>query len=324
MPGSTPDLVIPFAVLADPLVDWPPLSQSMAERIEALIKGVESVVVVDPLGGLAGDGTTADQLRLRTAMAWGASLAAKPDLDSYGADSTVGQPVYLDSAGDIRTQPLVIPGGSGFTAATLPGTYPVGMSLLSVPTSTPNPDGWPISGNGAVHTLRRWGDTADNTTSVWQWCMRATGATANVQVFFRSGSNTTWSGWMNVAQDTGWVIGGSGSSVFVPRATQFTLLNSWARLRNGQVNFMLTGTMKVATAVPTASGDIPNTELGTMATKFISSAPSDQMIGPGASGRPLGGVMQTVSGKVYICSVGGTSAIAVGETISVGGSYLID
>lgn len=51
--------------------------------------------------GLTGDGTGLDPLRVRTSGVWGVA-----PLNIYGADSTIGREVYVDSAGALRTRPL--------------------------------------------------------------------------------------------------------------------------------------------------------------------------------------------------------------------------
>lgn len=50
--------------------------------------------------GLSGDGSQAAPLGVRVSGSWGVA-----PLDQYGSDSTVGQPVYIDSAGELRAEP---------------------------------------------------------------------------------------------------------------------------------------------------------------------------------------------------------------------------
>lgn len=50
--------------------------------------------------GLAGDGSQANPISVRTSGTWGI-----PPLDTYGTDDTIGAPTYIDSEGNIRTLP---------------------------------------------------------------------------------------------------------------------------------------------------------------------------------------------------------------------------
>jgi hypothetical protein len=54
--------------------------------------------------GLAGTGAADNLLRVAVSGVWG-----QGSLANQGSDSTIGQPIYVDSAGVVRTAPVVIP-----------------------------------------------------------------------------------------------------------------------------------------------------------------------------------------------------------------------
>jgi len=128
------------------------------------------------------------------------------------------------------------------------------------------------------------------------------------------------------APDTGWITG-SGSSIFVPNATNFTLGSSVIRVRYGLVSIYLSGTMKVASGAPGATGDISNIELGQFIAAYRPAAGGPiQGLMTGPWGRPIVPFLANGSsdtGKVVVGAITGTTALAVGESISVSGTYLL-
>jgi hypothetical protein len=64
--------------------------------------------------GIDGVGSIGDPLVLKVSGTWGTA-----PLDTYGSDSTVGAPVYIDSAGEVRSQPISV----AYSAITGKPTY---------------------------------------------------------------------------------------------------------------------------------------------------------------------------------------------------------
>jgi hypothetical protein len=122
--------------------------------------------------------------------------------------------------------------------------------------------------------------------------------------------------------DTGWITG-SGSNLFVPNATNFTLGSSVVRSKGGVVAIYLSGSMKVASAAPGTTGDIANITLGQFVAAYrpAAGAPT-QGLTTGPWGRPLVPFLDS-TGSLVIGAITGTIALAVGESISVGGTYLL-
>jgi len=56
---------------------------------------------VNANGGIAGTGAAGTPLHVATSGTWGTA-----PLDAYGTDSTAGIPVYVDSNGELRAQPI--------------------------------------------------------------------------------------------------------------------------------------------------------------------------------------------------------------------------
>src|SRR5699024_9736748 len=50
--------------------------------------------------GLSGDGSQSSPLSVRASGTWGVA-----PLDSYGSDDLTGQPIYIDSEGNLRAEP---------------------------------------------------------------------------------------------------------------------------------------------------------------------------------------------------------------------------
>jgi hypothetical protein len=125
--------------------------------------------------------------------------------------------------------------------------------------------------------------------------------------------------------DSGWVVGGSGTSVVVADPTNFTLTTSWARRVGSTVYLYFYGALKVASSSPGTTGDISNLRIATAAAQF---APSGvilaQVLSSGNVGRVANGYIASSDGGISIGSVSGSAALPIGDTISLGGSYLID
>lgn len=67
--------------------------------------------------GLSGIGSVGDPVKIETSGTWGLGVLA-----GYGGDSTIGAPIYVDSNGDIRSQPLGAVAWADITGK--PATFP--------------------------------------------------------------------------------------------------------------------------------------------------------------------------------------------------------
>lgn len=112
-----------------------------------------------------------------------------PPLDKYGSDSLIGQPIYLDSNGQIRNRPAVL-APAVFGSAVLAASYPPGVSLMALAsTDTTAGSGWPQTGVGAIVETLRTG-----VANATQWFSRT--VTSGQQMMFqRSGSDAAWGPW---------------------------------------------------------------------------------------------------------------------------------
>jgi hypothetical protein len=246
-----------------------------------------------------------------------------------GVSQDAGQMVYLDSVGNLRTEPEILQVDNAaalWPASKTINNYPFGISSLGVGATGGSAGGWPSSGgsfSGNVLTHRRW-DTAGG--SGWQiWA--PTAYTAG-KLLIRYGQDTGWSAWRELtSDDTGWVTGGTGATVIAADPTNFTLGASWARKIGNRVEMNFYGTMKVASSTPT-SGDIGNLTLGTVATAWrvnpASGGPLAQTLGPGHAGRVVGCYIATSNSVITLGSIGGNTAVGIGDTISVTGTYVTD
>lgn len=193
MPGSTTDLAIPYAIPTDPRAEWPVTNLSMSERIEALIRGAEAVVVT-PNTGLAGVGTVADPLKALISDVFGVS-----PLDKYGTNLDFGLHTYVDAVGNIRGTPQVLDEATSpaLTAAAVPGAWPIGQSILRVTAASP---GWPTVGDATVVTIRRPLET-DTGCPVHQWWYRSDLISAySVKYRAGAGSPSVWGPWVDVVE----------------------------------------------------------------------------------------------------------------------------
>lgn len=118
--------------------------------------------------------------------------------------------------------------------------------------------------------------------------------------------------------DTGWVTSG----VATP-SSGVTITSQYFR-RIGQTVYLdLAMTATVATTVP-ASGDIGNTIYRVQVAPTWSPTPSGplQALTGGQVGRAIAGYIAS-GGLISISAVAGTTSIAVGDTLRLGGSYLL-
>lgn len=253
--------------------------------------------------GIGGDGSIADPLKALTSGTWPLPLFTP------GTQQDTGQPVYIDSTGLLRTRPQVMRGPK--PATDLPATYPYGMTVMGV--GSADAATWPPGSSCIVVTYSR-----EDTTAVAQWCYF--NSLIAPKVWYRLG-NTSWGPWLLVAFDTGWIDGGSGTSVCVGDATNFTVTNSQVRQVGNQVFVSIAGTMKVA-ITPNTAGDISNFNIAQMASAYRPTGAPNQGLTTLNSGRLVSAYIQA-SGQIAIGAIGGSTNLAIGEVISIGGSYLI-
>jgi hypothetical protein len=186
--------------------------------------------------------------------------------------------------------------------------------------------GWPTGSATVVTFSRAEGDLgATPNSSAAQLWFRNTASAASQDARFRSGSAAGWTPWLQFAADTGWVDGGTGTSVFVANGTNFTLTSSWGRIRNGICEIYISGTMKVASSAPGTTGDINSIVLGTAAAMFGFGGGGAGLYRPlssGQTGRLVGGYIDS-GGGVQVTSISGSSALAVSEAVSIGGTFIV-
>lgn len=245
-----------------------------------------------------------------------------PPLEMFGpaSRSLNGRDVYVDTDGKLRARPDVIYGPDVNRLATdTLETYPLGTSVLSVTGALATSGGWPESASASVLTVKRY-DTSGNPIGFQVWSRTNANAPS---MMFRSGSSALWSPWQKVAgDDTGWIDGGAGATVFVADPTNFTLTASKIRRIGNESWLYIAGTMKVASTTTPGSGNITNILLGTVAPAYAGTSGIQHPLSVAATGRVLGGVI--VSASVYIAAIGGSDALAVGEAITLSGSFLMN
>lgn len=120
-----------------------------------------------------------------------------------------------------------------------------------------------------------------------------------------------------ITADTGWVTSGvvSPSAGVSVGSCRFRRVGPWV-----SCDIFLTATVDY-TFGPT--GDISNSIFNARITdaRFLPSGGSQALAVHGVSGRLLSAAVET-SGRILIGALGGTSAIAVGDALRMGGTYL--
>lgn len=154
------------------------------------------------------------------------------------------------------------------------------------------------------------------TVVVW----REDGTTiANMEQWSRTGSSTSWSPWVRLFGDTGWIT----SNIFTS-ANGSSITSQVGRIKNGIAYVSCVYGIGVAFANNT-SGDIGNrTVLNVADTRFL---PSSVVNGIGSSsignGRIAAHAIYTDS-TVILSALGGASNIAVGDPFSFWATYPVD
>lgn len=239
---------------------------------------------------------------------WGAGELGKY---STMAD-TNGREIYVDSTGKLRAKPDVINYGGGVRPPTDPvSDYPVGTSVMTI--SSGGGSAWPAGASCIVVTHRR----VDTDTAA-QWCYLNSGTVS--KSWYRNGTTAGWAPWVGVAEYSA-LTANATPTIVTPNATNFTMTNSSANIKNGICFLYIAGTMKVVSSSPGTSGDITNIALGTLNAAYLPAVgPFQYAMGAVGSGRPLAGYVLD-GGTIGISGIGGSTALAVGEVVSLSGSY---
>lgn len=138
---------------------------------------------------------------------------------------TAGQPIYLDSLGQLRSRPQVFQPSTAFNmTSTPPSSYPLGMSVMSLSAAQATAGGWP--GSGTVVTFRRFND---NVAVQWFYANN----TVTPQAQWRAGNeanNPVWSAWLQSGYDSGWInlTPATGTGTF-----QYRILNGYVNIQAG-------------------------------------------------------------------------------------------
>ena len=97
--------------------------------------------------GILGTGSVGSPVRLATSGVWGSS-----PLDLFGAASIIGDPVYIDSAGQVRARGHALPLES-HPVTDLHTAYPTGLTVMDLNNTYAAANGWTKSSH--VLTVRR-------------------------------------------------------------------------------------------------------------------------------------------------------------------------
>lgn len=118
--------------------------------------------------------------------------------------------------------------------------------------------------------------------------------------------------------DTDWVTSG----VATPKAGVSVTNQSFCRV--GRVVFFDLAMASTVAYTPPASGDIPNTTfvVNLASGWYPTSGPTQAVQGHGATGRMISGAV-TTGGEMYVGAVATTGAFAVGNSLRLGGSYVL-
>jgi hypothetical protein len=122
--------------------------------------------------------------------------------------------------------------------------------------------------------------------------------------------------------DTGWIDGGAGGSILVANATNFTLTISRIRVVGKVCEVYIGGTMKVSPAITSTTGDIGNTPLGTLVAAYRPVGAPSLPLGTADTGRMVAANVNS-AGVVSLSSTGGSVVLAIGEAVTVAGTYLL-
>jgi hypothetical protein len=223
--------------------------------------------------GITGDGSAGAPVAARTSGTWGAgnpSGQGWPGLDKWGSDDTYGNPIYVSADGKLRSRPLVIPSSAAIAMATAGGSYPIGVSVMSLGATQAAAGGWPGGVSATVVTYRRAVDV-DTAAICHQYYYPTSG---NPQVLYRR-FNVSWTAFLDaMLEDTGWVnlTPSQGTGTF-----QYRCRNGMVSLRCAMTGVSVASNTNI---VLLAAGVIPAAYLpGTSVYQAGSSAGSGLSLG---------------------------------------------
>jgi hypothetical protein len=173
-------------------------------------------------------------------MVWNNAASGWNDVPSF-ADfngQNWGGEVYQDSLGRLRTRPEILL-YNGITSATLPASWPMGITVMRVSSA----NGFPGSGN--VLTVK--GESGEWTMQLW-----STGPTSQ-KVMFRFGS-TSWGAWE--------MIGGPAYSESTPLVayTGWAMVSSYMQVW-GHVAMLYGNIKRTGADLTSPGGNITNTNM---------------------------------------------------------------
>jgi hypothetical protein len=262
------------------------------------VGSIQVALLFDGLLGVVSTGTGT----IPVSGVWGQNLNGVAALDILGPlAETVdkyGAPIYLDSAGLLRSQPLIISGpDTNRLAADLIDKYPLGPSVLGLSTAQAASGGWPLSTASYVLTIKR-----DSMYGGQLWFKNDR---TTYRIWYRTGDSTGWGAWAEVFYSVGgWkaipLSGWKPVGAFTPQYRLET--NGVVRLRG--------------TLTKTAGGNLVSGE--TWATLPAEAAPKqNQYLSAMTSGFAAVRVDITTAG---VCTLNAHSAVAA----SLGTNLAID
>lgn len=154
-------------------------------------------------------------------------------LANLGSNSLIGNEIYIDSVGNLRSYPQFITAAawdaSPRNLSDPPSSYPLGQSIMTLSAAQSAAGGWPSGLSAVVVTIRRQeGD------GVVQWWYRNTAGATAAEARYRSAQTAAgpWTPWLGaVGPDSGWV----DITVNSGFAAQSSGERPSVRLRNGIV-----------------------------------------------------------------------------------------
>jgi hypothetical protein len=160
--------------------------------------GLSSVVTGNGIGGV---GSAASPVVAKTSNTWGQAALA-----NLGSNSLIGNEIYVDSVGNLRSYPQFITAAawdaSPRNQSDPPSSYPLGQSIMTLTAVQAAAGGWPNGNSAVVVTIRR--QEADGTI---QWWYKNTSTPSQVEARYRSGGGNggPWTPWVVAASDSGWI-----------------------------------------------------------------------------------------------------------------------
>jgi hypothetical protein len=128
-------------------------------------------------------------------------------LANLGSNSMIGNEIYIDSVGNLRSYPQFITAAawdaSPRNQSDPPSSYPLGQSIMTMLTGQSAAGGWPYGASSVVVTTRR--QEGDGNV---QWWYRNTSTANQTEARYRSAGLAAgpWTPWLPaVGPDSGWI-----------------------------------------------------------------------------------------------------------------------